>query len=249
MEKGDWIKINSMERLRYFGSDLEIEDFPIDYNKFLQYEDEGNINFEVKSDSNQKDSEIIGSVIINIGVVMDSENNTNVSFPFSNNSKRTGNFTIVKIENRSDYSFIDYIVNGCNLSLYFAIDFSKSNKIPTDPTSLHSNIKGTKSANVYAKAIKAIGSILQYYDSDNKIACLGFGAQIPPITQYISQCFAINGNILRPEVTGASNVIKEYYNVLKLITFSGPSILTEIVKFIRNICECENITQQKYLNQ
>jgi len=43
-----------------------------------------------------------------------------------------------------------------------AIDFSNSNREPSDPTSLHN-----EKDNSYIEAIKAVGDVLKYYDYDN----------------------------------------------------------------------------------
>jgi hypothetical protein len=49
--------------------------------------------------------------------------------------------------------------------------------------------------------LRAIGEILQYYDSDKKIPAYGFGANIQPVGK-VSHCFALNGDIFNPECNG-----------------------------------------------
>ena len=50
-------------------------------------------------------------------------------------------------------------------------------------------------------AIRAVGSVLVPYDTDQRYPCFGFGAKLPPYNQ-VSHCFALNGNESDPEVTG-----------------------------------------------
>uniref|UniRef100_A0A8C4PAT7 Copine-2 n=1 Tax=Dromaius novaehollandiae TaxID=8790 RepID=A0A8C4PAT7_DRONO len=77
-----------------------------------------------------------------------------------------------------DFSFLDYILGGCQLMFTVGIDFTASNGNPRDPSSLHYiNPMGT---NEYLSAIWAVGQIIQDYDSDKMFPALGFGAQLPP---------------------------------------------------------------------
>ena len=59
------------------------------------------------------------------------------------------------------------------INLTIGIDFTKSNKDPNDPNSLH-NIT-SKNMNCYEKAIRACGDILAYYDDDQLFPVFGFG--------------------------------------------------------------------------
>merc|ERR1712013_465426 len=76
-------------------------------------------------------------------------------------------------------TFLDYISNGTELSFTVAVDFTASNGNPQDPRSLHYN-DPTGAPNQYISAIKAVGDIIQDYDSDKLFPALGFGARIPP---------------------------------------------------------------------
>ncbi len=52
--------------------------------------------------------------------------------------------------------------------------------------------------NEYVQAIRAVGEILQYYDSDKEITTYGFGAKVSPQAS-VSHCMALNGDIFSPE--------------------------------------------------
>jgi hypothetical protein len=43
---------------------------------------------------------------------------------------------------------------------------------------------------------------LDYYDTDGFIPFFGYGAKLPPFKNSVSHCFAVNGNIFKPEVRG-----------------------------------------------
>jgi hypothetical protein len=45
-------------------------------------------------------------------------------------------------------------------------------------------------------------SVMEAFDNDMQIPFLGFGAKLPPFFSTASSCFAINGDIFRPECNG-----------------------------------------------
>lgn len=49
---------------------------------------------------------------------------------------------------------------------------------PSQPTSLH--YMNPYQLNAYGMALKAVGEIIQDYDSDKMFPALGFGARLPP---------------------------------------------------------------------
>lgn len=49
---------------------------------------------------------------------------------------------------------------------------------PAQPTSLH--YMSPYQLNAYGMALKAVGEIIQDYDSDKMFPALGFGAKLPP---------------------------------------------------------------------
>ena len=70
----------------------------------------------------------------------------------------------MKLETR--HSFLDYITTGLEISLIVAIDFTRSNKDVNKKESMHHYDVST--ANEYVLAIRAVGEILQHYDSDDR---------------------------------------------------------------------------------
>jgi len=126
-----------------------------------------------------------------------------------------------------------------------AIDFTLSNGHPSDKDSLHYL---DMAKNEYLHAIRSVGNILQYYDSDKQIPTLGFGATVPPSTNRASHCFALNGDIFDPEVDGLDGVIESYKNALKNVNLYGPTNFAPIIELINDMAEAEQVSQvnQKY---
>lgn len=56
--------------------------------------------------------------------------------------------------------------------------FFLSSGNPAQPTSLH--YMNPYQLNAYGMALKAVGEIVQDYDSDKMFPALGFGAKLPP---------------------------------------------------------------------
>ncbi len=75
--------------------------------------------------------------------------------------------------------FIDWYLNAGN---------------PSQPTSLH--YMNPYQLNAYAMALKAVGEIIQDYDSDKLFPAYGFGAKLPPDGK-ISHAFPLVSNSLK----------------------------------------------------
>uniref|UniRef100_A0A8C4X6T0 Copine-3 n=1 Tax=Erpetoichthys calabaricus TaxID=27687 RepID=A0A8C4X6T0_ERPCA len=128
-----------------------------------------------------------------------------------------------------DYSFLDYILGGCQLMFTVGIDFTASNGNPRDPTSLHYiNPMGT---NEYLAAIWAVGQIIQDYDTDKMFPALGFGAQLPPDWK-VSHEFAINFNPTNPFCSGVEGIAQAYSSCLPHVRFYGPTNFSPIINHV-----------------
>ena len=141
------------------------------------------------------------------------------------------------------YSFIEFLFNGLNIAMMIAIDFTASNKNPTNLDSLHS-IEHSK--NQYLSAINSVGSILEFYDTDKMIPVFGYGARIPQLSGITSHCFSLNGNIFNPEVPGINGVTEIYRNNIMKLQFAGPTHFSPSINYIRNLVEI--YVNQKIMN-
>jgi len=126
----------------------------------------------------------------------------------------------------SSLRFIDYIESGLQMSLGVAIDFTSSNGEPTNPNSMH-YVDGPE-PNDYEHAIRACGSIVCHYDSDQLYQVYGFGAVIPPNVN-TNHCFNLtfkdNAN-----VKGIEGIIKTYKKSLKILQLDGPTYFTPLLR-------------------
>ena len=137
--------------------------------------------------------------------------------PIKLDKYRTGIITIDPIKN---YSFIDYLRGGMQISLSIAIDFTASNEVPTNPKSLHFI---SSMNNSYEAAIKACGEIVAYYDYDQMFATYGFGGKFYG-RPYVDHCFPLNCDENEPEICGLDKVLDTYRNVLNNCQLFGPTI-------------------------
>ena len=102
-------------------------------------------------------------------------------------------------------SFLDYLRGGTQISIVGAIDYTASNGQPQQPSSLH--YLGPN--NQYEAAISQVGQVVEPYDYDKSFPFFGFGG-IPRLLgmNFVSHCFAINGNPANPEIPGGiTNVL------------------------------------------
>ncbi|XP_004843239.1 copine-2 isoform X1 [Heterocephalus glaber] len=143
--------------------------------------------------------------------------------------KNSGIIILRSCKIHREYSFLDYILGGCQLMFTVGIDFTASNGNPLDPSSLHYiNPMGT---NEYLSAIWAVGQIIQDYDSDKMFPALGFGAQLPPDWK-VSHEFAINFNPTNPFCSGVDGIAQAYSACLPHIRFYGPTNFSPIVNHV-----------------
>lgn len=139
-------------------------------------------------------------------------------------------------------TFLDFVLGGCEISLVIGIDFTKSNRLPSEPDSLH--FIGNDRPNEYIQAITAVGEILQYYDSDKRIPVFGFGAKMPPNFDVVSHCFALNDNIFEPEVQGIENVLQVYRSALSRVALHGPTVFSQLIQTARMYASAKELSQK-----
>uniref|UniRef100_A0A4W6E4M7 Copine 8 n=1 Tax=Lates calcarifer TaxID=8187 RepID=A0A4W6E4M7_LATCA len=97
------------------------------------------------------------------------------------------------------------------------------------PTSLH--YMSPYQLNAYAMALKAVGEIIQDYDSDKMFPALGFGAKLPPDGR-VSHEFALNGNPQNPYCAGIDGVMEAYYQSLKSVQLYGPTNFSPVINHV-----------------
>merc|ERR1719384_2714161 len=84
-------------------------------------------------------------------------------------------------------------------------------------------------------AIKAVGDIIQDYDSDKLFPALGFGARIPPSGQVSHEFFL---NLTQdPYCSGVDGILAAYHQSLNSVQLYGPTnfspVINHVAKFAR----------------
>ncbi|XP_030584625.1 copine-9-like [Archocentrus centrarchus] len=88
--------------------------------------------------------------------------------------------------------------------------------------------------NAYAMALKAVGEIIQDYDSDKLFPAYGFGAKLPPDGK-ISHAFPLNFNTENPNCVGIEGVLEAYFQSLRTVQLYGP---TNFAPVINQVARC-----------
>lgn len=83
----------------------------------------------------------------------------------------SGVLKVANIEITEEITFLDYIRNGTQMHFAVAIDFTASNKPPSDPKSLHH--LSDDHMNSYEIALRGIGDIIQQYDNSGLFPAFG----------------------------------------------------------------------------
>uniref|UniRef100_A0AAY4DDX9 C2 domain-containing protein n=1 Tax=Denticeps clupeoides TaxID=299321 RepID=A0AAY4DDX9_9TELE len=100
---------------------------------------------------------------------------------------------------------------------------------PSQSTSLH--YMNPYQMNAYAMALKAVGEIIQDYDSDKMFPALGFGAKLPPDGRVFHE-FPLNGNIENPYCNGIEGILEAYHQSLKTVQLYGPTNFAPVVNHV-----------------
>uniref|UniRef100_A0AAQ4P413 Copine Va n=1 Tax=Gasterosteus aculeatus aculeatus TaxID=481459 RepID=A0AAQ4P413_GASAC len=120
-------------------------------------------------------------------------------------------------------------INVYEIHFTVAIDFTASNGNPSQSTSLH--YMNPYQMNAYAMALKAVGEIIQDYDSDKMFPALGFGAKLPPDGR-VSHEFPLNGNVENPFCNGMEGILEAYHQSLKTVQLYGPTNFSPVVNHV-----------------
>uniref|UniRef100_A0A667WH67 Copine family member 9 n=1 Tax=Myripristis murdjan TaxID=586833 RepID=A0A667WH67_9TELE len=143
--------------------------------------------------------------------------------------------TLLSFKVESEYTFVDFIRGGslclvCMCVCVCVCPLPLGN--PSQPTSLH--YMSPYQMNAYAMALKAVGEIIQDYDSDKLFPAYGFGAKLPPDGK-ISHAFPLNSNTENPNCVGIEGVLEAYFQSLRTVQLYGP---TNFAPVINQVARC-----------
>ncbi|XP_045582788.2 copine-8 [Procambarus clarkii] len=147
-----------------------------------------------------------------------------------NKYKNSGEVMVNRAQVRQVFSFIDYIKGGMEINAFIAIDFTASNGNPQTPQSLHFN--NPSAPNQYARAIQAVGEIIEDYDTDKYFPVLGFGARMPPNFDQVSHEFFVNGDSSNPYCYRVQGVLEAYYGCVSRVQLYGPTNFAPIINHV-----------------
>uniref|UniRef100_A0A673Y2M8 Copine-3 n=1 Tax=Salmo trutta TaxID=8032 RepID=A0A673Y2M8_SALTR len=188
--------------------------------------------------------------------------------------KNSGVVSVKLCQVVKEYTFLDYIMGGCQINFTVGIDFTGSNGDPKSPRSLH--YISPQGVNEYLSAIWSVGMVIQDYDSDKMFPAFGFGAQIPPTWQVnmdfhivniiiscgqmhvqdnphravlcpVSHEFPLNFNPANPFCAGIEGVVEAYRVCLPQVKLYGPTNFSPIINHVARFAM--QATQQKTASQ
>uniref|UniRef100_A0A4W6G3J2 Copine-3 n=1 Tax=Lates calcarifer TaxID=8187 RepID=A0A4W6G3J2_LATCA len=171
--------------------------------------------------------------------------------------KNSGVVSVKHCQVVKEYTFLDYIMGGCQINFTVAIDFTGSNGDPRSPQSLH--YISPQGVNEYLSAIWSVGNVIQDYDSDKMFPAFGFGAQIPPTWQVklemtsddavlqVSHEFPLNFNPSNPFCAGVEGVVEAYRVCLPQVKLYGPTNFSPIINHVA--CFAKQALQQTTASQ
>uniref|UniRef100_A0A8B9KEZ2 Copine family member IX n=1 Tax=Astyanax mexicanus TaxID=7994 RepID=A0A8B9KEZ2_ASTMX len=137
----------------------------------------------------------------------------------------SGTVTLLSFKVESEYTFVDFIRGG-NFQQNFICVFVCIVGNPAQPTSLH--YMSPYQMNAYAMALKAVGEIIQDYDSDKLFPAYGFGAKIPPDGN-VSHAFPLNSDCENANCVGIEGVLEAYYECLRTVQLYGPTNFAPVI--------------------
>ncbi|XP_055006864.1 copine-3-like isoform X2 [Boleophthalmus pectinirostris] len=198
---------------------------------------EKSIKIDCYDYNNSGSHDFIGSLQASVSQIQQASQTYAAEFECINSKKKqkkkgyknSGVIVIKKCKIIKEYTFLDYIMGGCQLNFTIAIDFTGSNGDPRTPQSLH--YINPQGYNEYLAAIWAVGNVIQDYDSDKMFPAFGFGAMIPPTWQ-VSHEFPINFNPSNPFCAGVEGVVQAYQQCLPQVKLYGPTNFSPIINHV-----------------
>lgn len=148
--------------------------------------------------------------------------------------KNSGVISLLSCKVETEYSFLDYIMGGCEINFTVAIDFTASNGDPRNPQSLH--FMNPNAPNEYLRALRAVGQVCQDYDTDKMFPGLGFGARIPP--QYVVHHeFPLNFNYQNPFCAGVAGLEAAYQSCIYQVQLYGPTNFAPVINHVARFAD------------
>jgi len=159
-----------------------------------------------------------------------------------NNEKTIGK---ANIDFKEQYylNYLDLLFDCLKFNITFAIDFTLSNGIPSEKSSLHYI---SVEPNKYELMINAVLNPLQAQSAINTINAFGFGGvPYPDKSKATEFLFPLNGICDNPKVKNKEEVIRVYKDSIRKAKLSAPTNLQQTLRFISSKAQSE-IKNEKY---
>mmetsp|Transcript_13118 Transcript_13118/g.20367 ORF Transcript_13118/g.20367 Transcript_13118/m.20367 type:complete len:121 (+) Transcript_13118:1058-1420(+) len=101
--------------------------------------------------------------------------------------------------------------------------------------------------NEYTDAISSVLNVLSDYDADSLFPTFGFGARFQD-KQAASHCFALNGDIFKPDCNGVNGVLEAYYKSLTRMQLYGPTNFHNVLELVNGYVS-SNVREISQQNQ
>jgi len=157
--------------------------------------------------------------------------------------KNSGVIYLNSAQVEKEYSFLDYIMGGCQINFTVAFDFTGSNGDPRDPRSLHYITGDPNRPNQYVTALRSVGQVCQDYDTDKMFPALGFGARLPP-NWNVAHEFPLNFNMQNPFCSGIQGIEQAYHNCVTQVQLYGPTNFSPVIRHVARFAMDESQKQQ-----
>ncbi|KAM4612521.1 copine-1-like isoform 3-T5 [Polymixia lowei] len=158
--------------------------------------------------------------------------------------KNSGVVSVKSCQLVTQYTFLDYVMGGCQINFTVGVDFTGSNGDPRSPNSLH--YMSPDGLNQYLSAIWSVGLVIQDYDTDKLFPAFGFGAKLPPDYQVAHHEFALNFNPSNPYCQGIEGVVDAYRKALPQLRLSGPTNFSPIINHVASISNTPQSSATQY---
>ncbi|XP_013871505.1 copine-1 [Austrofundulus limnaeus] len=156
--------------------------------------------------------------------------------------KNSGVVSVKSCTLETQYSFLDYVMGGCQINFTVGIDFTGSNGDPRSPNSLH--YMSPDGLNQYLSALWSVGQVVQDYDTLKLYQNLGFllGQNVVETfgscslcPYFLSQIFISSNQSRTFCVSGIQGIVEAYRMVLPQVRLSGPTNFSPIIDHVGSI--------------
>uniref|UniRef100_A0A914UZ32 C2 domain-containing protein n=1 Tax=Plectus sambesii TaxID=2011161 RepID=A0A914UZ32_9BILA len=144
--------------------------------------------------------------------------------------RNSGCFELIKFAHIPVRTFLDYIRGGTQIHFTVAVDYSQPPKLRDNP---HNLLTGCE--NDFQSALRAVGQIIQEYDSDKLFPALGYGARIPPNFHEAHDFFLNFQN--DPKCEGVPGLLDAYKKAVGIVRPASSACFSHVIFHVAKFAE------------